>query len=168
MKATPVWFEFITHLLPMSAADRLELVQSTVDRVNATQGTTPLRKIAEESGWPIEMVWPEVVKLIRRGGYKYDRGEVRKDEKAPPKRFIFSFPSLMCSLVFGLWNNFVASIFFALGWKLFVRPDMSNRYQIGTIAGLGLFSYLGSCFSTEKLRSVRNVINGRDAKNGCE
>jgi len=59
--------------------------------------------------------------------------------------------------IFGFYNNFISSCFFALGWKFCVRPDMSNRYQISTLAGLALFSFLGSCFTVEKLRKVINL-----------
>ncbi len=150
-----VWYGFVRHLLPLTEAQRLAALKTVIRDIQLEDGGhITLAKLSERLHLPPRLVLGDLDLLCREGGWAYAAGILREDKKRKPGKGIVSIRD---NLVFGYWNNFASAFFFAVGWKLLVRPDMSNRYHLLTIAGLALFSYLGSLLSAENLRKVVGV-----------
>ncbi len=150
-----VWYGFIRHLLPLTEAQRLVALKTVIKDIQLEDGGhITLDKLSERLHLPPQLVLGDLDLLCREGGWAYTAGVLREDKKRKPGKGIFWVRD---NLVFGYWNEFVSALFVAVGWKLLVRPDMSNRYHVLTIAGLALFSYLGSLLSAENLRKVVGV-----------
>ena len=154
VKANYVWYYFISHLLPMTPEEKLDCVRGALERVDlVTMGHIDPKKIAADLGWPLPLVLLDLDELCRLGECQYRSGGiVVSKEKRPGRGFLVFTRLAVCNY----YDAFVSAVFFAAGWKIFVKPDMSNRYQISTIAGLALFSYLGSLLHSGNLRKVTN------------
>ena len=150
-----VWYYFISHLLPMTPGEKLDCVRGAIERLQmVTLGHVSVGKIAEELGWPPQLVLLDIDELCRLGECKYKNNNVTVcKDKRPNRGFLHLTRLSICSY----YDAFVSAVFFAVGWKVFVKTDMSNRYQISTIAGLALFSYLGSLLHSGSLRKVTGI-----------
>ncbi len=150
-----VWYGFVRHLLPATEVQRLAALKTVIKDIQLEDGGhITLDKLSERLHLPPQLVLGDLDLLCREGGWAYAKGVLKEDKSRKPGKGIVSVSD---NLVFGYWNNFASAFLFAVGWKLLVRPDMSNRYHLLTIAGLALFSYLGSLLSVENLRKVVGV-----------
>ncbi len=150
-----VWYGFIRHLLPTHKSQRLAALKMVIKDIQLEDGGhVTLTKIAERLNLPPQLAIFDIDALCREGGWRYNNEILTVDANRKPGKGIVAVRD---TLVFGYWNNLMSAIFTAIGWWICVSADMSNRYKIGTIAGLALFSFLGSLFSAENLRKVIGI-----------
>lgn len=150
VRAGYVWYNFLTHLLPMTANERTDFVEHTLNMIRGDRTTVPFNLLVKEIGWPAPLVTQTLAQLCREGRCSCEKGVIKSEAG---KRFAFGFRRWR-SATQEYFNCFISALCFAWGWKFFVSPDMSNRYQIGTIAGLALASYLGNAICATMSRDI--------------
>ncbi len=153
VRAGYVWYDFLLHLLPITTPELVDFIDNTIKKIcreHNNSDNVPFNLIVEKTGWPAPLVEQMLQQLCKEGRCSCKKGVIKNRGS---KRFLFGFHRLRNAFQ-GYFNCFISTAAFSVGWWCFVNPDMSNRYDIETIAGLALTSYLGNVICVVMSRNI--------------